>query len=95
MNLISEKSILDITGRIIVQNNHNDATHHFSDLMIDKTLSNNVEDKCIFIKFLCVEVENISLRFGIFCFEVFGIIMKIMCANEIFTASIHFLEELG
>ena len=49
MNLISEKSILDIVGWIVVQNQHYYASYHLSYLMVDETLTYYVEYQMIFI----------------------------------------------
>lgn len=50
MNLIPKKSIFDIIGWIVVQDDHYDAADHLSDLMIDKALPYDVEDQVIFIQ---------------------------------------------
>ena len=45
MNLISEKSILYVIWRIVVQNYHEYTTYHFTDLVVDETLPNDVENE--------------------------------------------------
>ena len=49
MNLVSKESIFDIVWRVLVEDYHDNTTHHFSNLMVDKALTDNIEDEVVFI----------------------------------------------
>ena len=93
MNLISEKSILYVIWRIVVQNYHEYATYHFTDLVVDETLPNDVENEIVIVQFFCIEVKYVPLRLCIFCFQIFRIVVKVVGTNKIFATSVDLLQQ--
>ena len=49
MDLIFEKCVLDIIGRIVVQDYHENATYHFTNLVVDEALPDDVEDEIVIV----------------------------------------------
>jgi hypothetical protein len=46
-DLIAEESVGDVGGRVLVDEDHDDAADHLPDLVVDEALSNDVEDQII------------------------------------------------
>jgi len=44
IDLVSEKSVRNVVGGIVVQNYHDNAAYHFADLMVDEALPYDVEN---------------------------------------------------
>ena len=95
--MIPEKCIIDEIRLIITQNYIHNTADYLSDLMIDKTLTFDSENHPIIILFTCViastiKIDDIALSCWIFGFDVFGIIMKVMCSFKFLTAFIDSLN---
>jgi hypothetical protein len=92
IDLIFEEGIGDVVGSVVVGHHHDDVANHLADLAVDETLPDDIEDVELLADCAHLEIKDVSMRLGIYGFQVFGVVVEIVSSYKQTATFIKFLQ---